>query len=413
MSSSDTFDEKSLTRLDSHLSTEGYSQRSRKIYRAEARRFLEYLAKCNIAVEAVEVSDISRYLRRELRRYCRRHEHPPSSRCDWRNAHVGGIHMLLRVARGQWPPISSPSTALEVIQQQICQEYAHWLLTVRGLAAETISRLREEAERFLTWLGERGGDRISQLSVFTIDGYLRSRAVSLCRRSRKTLATSLRSFLRYLHTTGRITGDLAASVVAPKVYALETIPSALRAKDVQAVIQTAQRDHSAVGRRDYAILELLGTYGLRTGEIVQLRLDDVDWRRETLRIRHTKTGTESYLPLLRSVGEAILAYLQTGRPKTSAREVFIRGCAPYQGLHSVYPLIQHRFREAGVHPAGKRGPHAFRHAKAVSLLRAGMSAKQIGDVLGHRSTASTTAYLKLATEDLRAVALEIPGEVKS
>jgi integrase/recombinase XerD len=413
MSSNDTFDEKWLTRLDSHLRTEGYSQISRKNYRAEARRFLEYLAKCDIAVEAVEVCDISRYLRRELRRYCRRHGHPPSSRCDWRNAHASGIHMLLRVAQGQWPPISNPSTALEVIQQQICQEYAHWLLTVRGLAAETISRLGEEAERFLTWLGERGGDQISQLSVLAIDGYLTSRAVSLCRRSRKTLATSLRSFLHYLHQTGRITRDLAAFVVAPKVYALETIPSALRAEDVQAVVQTARRDHSAIGRRDYAILELLGTYGLRTGEIVNLRLDDVDWRRETLRIRHTKTGTESYLPLLRSAGEAILAYLQTGRPKTSAREIFIRGCAPYQHLRSVYPLVQHRFREAGVHPAGKRGAHVFRHAKAVSLLRAGMSAKQIGDILGHRSTASTTVYLKLATEDLRAVALGIPTEMKS
>jgi site-specific recombinase XerD len=119
------------------------------------------------------------------------------------------------------------------------------------------------------------------------------------------------------------------------------------------------------------------------------------------------------LPLIDSVGEAILAYLQTGRPKTPAREIFIRSCAPYLGLHSVYPLVQHRFREAGFHAAGKRGPHAFRHARAVSLLRAETSLKQIGDILGHRSTASTTTYLKLATEDLRAVALEIPGEVKS
>jgi site-specific recombinase XerD len=413
MSSNDTSDEKWLTRLDSHLRSEGYSQTSRKIYRAESRRFLEYLAKRDIAVEAVEARDIWRYLHWERLRYCRRHGHPPSSRCEWRNSHTGGIHMLLRIVQGQWPPIPVPSNAPEVIHHQVYQEYVHWLFAVRGLAAETISRLGEEAKRFLVWLEECRDEPVSQLSVSTIDGYLTFRAVSLCRRSRKTLATSVRSFLRYLHMTGRITGDLAAFVVAPKVYALETIPSALRAEDVQAVVRTARRDHSAMGRRDYAILELLSTYGLRTGEIVNLRLEDVDWRRETLCIRHTKTGTQSYLPLLRSVGEAILAYLQTGRPKTSAREVFIRGCAPYQRLRSVYPLVQHRLREAGVHPVGKRGPHAFRHAKAVSLLRAGMSTKQIGDILGHRSTISTTAYLKLATEDLRAVALEIPGKVKS
>ena len=73
-----------------------------------------------------------------------------------------------------------------------------------------------------------------------------------------------------------------------------------------------------------------------------------------------------------------------------------------------------RIEAAGITPSGKRGPHIFRHARAVSLLRASVPRKLIGDVLGHRSTESTIPYLKLATEDLRAIALEIPGqEVRS
>jgi len=310
--------------------------------------------------------------------------------------------------------MSGPSSPLEAFQQQLCQEYAQWLSTYRGLAAKSISGLRQEAAGFLAWLDERGGpDRISQLTGETINAYLTFRAPSLCRHSRKLMATHLRSFLRHLYTTGRVSRDLASFVVAPKLYAFETLPSALRAEEVRAVVETTHHDRSAKGLRDYAILLLLSTYGLRAGEVIHLRLEDVDWRNETMRIRRSKTGTEACLPLLGPVGEAILAYLRAGRPKTSAREVFIRALAPYQPLCTLYELIQNRLTEAGVRPVGKRGPHAFRHARAVSLLRAAVPIKQIGDILGHRSVISTTTYLKLATEDLRAVALEIPGEVKS
>ena len=182
---------------------------------------------------------------------------------------------------------------------------------------------------------------------------------------------------------------------------------------MQAVVETTRQDGSAKGLRDYAILLLLSTYGLRQSEITHLRLEDVHWRTETLIIRHSKTGTESSLPLLQSVGEAILAYLRTARPKTSVREVFLRAYAPYRPLHSLYELIQGRLQEAKVRPGGKRGPHSFRHARAASLLSADISIKQIGDILGHRSAASTMTYLKLATKALRNIALEIPGKGES
>lgn len=227
------------------------------------------------------------------------------------------------------------------------------------------------------------------------------------------MASDLRCFMRYLHCAGRISSDLTAFVIAPKLYAFETIPSALRDEEGRAVVDTVRQDHSAKGLRDYAVLMLLDAYGLRDEEVIHLRLEDFDWHNDKLYIRRSKTRTESCLPLLSAVGEAILAYLQNGRPNTSAREIFIRTRPPYRPLCSLYQLIQSRLKEADVHPAGKHGAHAFRHARAVSLLRAGVSTKLIGDILGHRSAASTMIYLKLATDDLRAIALEIPGEVKS
>lgn len=163
------------------------------------------------------------------------------------------------------------------------------------------------------------------------------------------------------------------------------------------------------GLRDHAILQILATYGLRAGEIRNLRIEDIDWRTEVIRVRHSKTQACSFLPLMNPAGEAVLAYLRSGRPATDAREIFLRTRAPYRKLEKLYSLVRRRLRDAGIKPPGKCGPHIFRHARAVEMLRASVPQKIIGDLLGHRSTASTAPYLKLATEDLRAIALDVPG----
>jgi hypothetical protein len=144
--------------------------------------------------------------------------------------------------------------------------------------------------------------------------------------------------LRWLHASGRSAQDLSFCVRAPSLYALEGIPSALRPQEVTNILSVARHDRSAIGIRDYAILMLLAEYGLRAGEITNLRLDDVNWRKEVIRIRHRKTGVTTWLPLLPEVGEAILRYLQQSRPKTSFREIFIRGIAPYRPFIQVTTL---------------------------------------------------------------------------
>ena len=175
------------------------------------------------------------------------------------------------------------------------------------------------------------------------------------------------------------------------------------------MLESAETDKSPAGLRDYAILQLLAAYGLRSGEIRHLRIEDIDWRTEAIHVRHHKTRASTFLPLLEPVGEAVLAYLRSGRPSTDVREIFVRTRAPYRKLDKLYSMVRRRLRDAGVQPPGKCGPHIFRHARAVEMLRAAVPQKIIGDVLGHRSTGSTAPYLKLATEDLRAIALDVPG----
>jgi integrase len=317
---------------------------------------------------------------------------------------------LLRLVQKQRPPEPAAAGAGEVLCRTVCGEYREWLRAERGLAIASVDVLIWEARHFLSWYTERtGACDVVELSVRDIDAYFEMRAPALRRRSLKDMTERLRSLMRFLHRTRRISVDLAAQIIGPTLYAYETIPSALSADQIPAVLKTTRKDRSPIGLRDYAILLLLSTYGMRAGEIMGLRLEDIDWRAETLHIRHSKTGAHSLLPLLRPVSKAIFDYLRRGRPNTDAREVFPRMRAPHRRLHVIYGAVRRRLEVAGVKPPGKRGPHIFRHARAVSLLRASVPRKIIGDLLGHRTEEATLPYLKLATEDLRAIALEIPG----
>lgn len=238
------------------------------------------------------------------------------------------------------------------------------------------------------------------------------RAARVRRTTLKAVSQRLSGFLRFLHRAGHVPVDLSGRIIRPTLYEYESIPSVLRPEEIKQVLKITRRDCSARGRRDYAILTLLATYGLRAGEIVRLAIDDLDWRAEKIVILHSKIRGTTVLPLLPVAGEALLGYLRHARPKTTAREVFIRMSAPLCGFScgsSLHALVRRRLAAAGIRPVGKHGSHVFRHAHAVGLLRAAVPMKTISDLLGHRATRSTAIYLKLDSEELRAVALPLPN----
>jgi len=404
-----------LAQLRAHLEFARYTSKVADRYLAVASYFLRFLEKNHVPIESALPDHIHAYLREALRLYRRTHGRRPPIEAQWRLSHTSGIHMLLRLVQGRWPPEPVPASSIQKFHAQLCSSYVQWLREFRGLADETIAGHQGMASRLLNWLGERAASsKLAELTIRDIDSFVAAQPTTLRRPTRKSQALYLRSFLRYLHGRGLLRRDLSTAVIAPRVYALENIPSTLSAADIAAVLKNVRQDRSPSGLRDLAILILLATYGLRAGEITALRLDDIDWRREQVRIRHSKTGHETWLPLVQHVGEALVDYLQKGRPKVAAREIFIRLRAPYRPLRSgssLYSGIVRRLQEAGVKWQGKHGPHAFRHARAVSLLRAAVPSKVIGDVLGHRASTSTAVYLKLATDDLRKIALDVP-EVK-
>ena len=401
--------------FESHLRTARYAAAIQRRYLWIAQRFVDYLGKKCIAVEAAHAPECDDFLRWELRSWRKRHGRDPRNVFEWRRRNRTAMNVFLRLVHGRWPVVATPVTAIEAFHCDLVRGYDAWMRELRGLASVTRSKRTTQALEFLTELGSRGEqESLAHLSVRDVDAHLQQRCKSWRRRTIEGYTVCLRSFLRYLHGSGRTALDLSSTVIGPRIYDHEQIPSALRPEEVQAVVEATRQDRSPIGRRDCAFLMLLATYGLRAGEIAALRLEDIDWQKAILHVRHSKTGAVFELPLLREPGEAVLSYLEKARPESERREVFLQVRAPYQaykGGSILNCVIGARLKMAGITPRGRKGPHAFRHARAVSLLRAAVPLKIIGDVLGHRSAESTAVYLKLATEDLRAVGLNISKEV--
>ena len=192
------------------------------------------------------------------------------------------------------------------------------------------------------------------------------RTPGLTRKSVKDVAERLRGFLRHLHRAGCTASDLSAQVIAPLLYAYEGIPSILTAAQIAAVLDAAGRDTSPTGLRDHAILQLLATYGLRSGEVVHLRLEDIDWRTDALQVRRSKSKTQSMLPLLAPAGDAVLRYLQHGRPETSERVVFVRAKGTLPGTD-----YQRHLWRGTARPGRRRGSSPRASAARTSSVTPG------------------------------------------
>jgi integrase/recombinase XerD len=403
---------------DFHTHLERYRYRPLVItnYVSAARQFMLWLKQQDVPIEQAAPQHMEDFIQMKVKSRQRRGALPRNP-ARVRRRYSGPIRRLLRMLNPKWPPPEPPATDCERFHRDVLEGYRHWLIDVHGLSDGILRRNRRAADLFLHWLGDNAGrDSLPRIGYSEIDGYLNSRMQKLRRTTRTGVASSLRSFLRYLHADGIVPSDLSPLVSGPVLYKFEDIPRAFTEAQVKTMLDTTRRDNTPAGLRDYAILMLLATYGLRAGEVVQLRLDDIDWRAEKLRVRQLKTGNELLLPLVPAVGNALLNYLRRGRPQTELREVFLHARAPlgpFRSGSSLHGVVAHRLKEAGIQVEGRHGPHAFRFARAVSLLRGTVPVKIIGDLLGHRSAESTEVYLRLATDDLRAVSIDLPVKGKS
>ncbi len=312
------------------------------------------------------------------------------------------LEPLLGYLRG----IRAVPTPLPVVDDspvgRLVREYAKYLRQERGLAESTIRTCTDFARQFI--LDERPRLDWFQLTAAEVTRFVLRRFRRSGRACCKQTVRHLRSLLRFLHAQGATPQDLSSCVPAVAGWRLSGLPKALEASQAEALLQPF--DRSPVGLRDAAIVHLLLRLGLRAGEVVALDLDDIDWRLGELVVRG-KGRHESRLPLPNDVGRALAAYLRRGRPRTSARSLFLRSRARYTRLRSGAVCHVARAALARVGVAG--GAHRLRHTAATQLLRRGASLPEIAHVLRHRHIDTTAIYAKVDLASLGALARPWPG----
>ena len=283
--------------------------------------------------------------------------------------------------------------------------FFEYLREEKGLRRSTIWHYEHHLRRFAAYLQRIELADVSHISPAVLSGFVAEYGRTVGWSSLRNCCGELRVFLRYLFREGVLTRDLSEVVEAPQRFRLSGIPRSISWEDVQHVLASVDR-RAPIGKRDYAILLLLVTYGLRAHEVAGLTLDHIDWRNDRLRIPERKAGHSTAYPLSSSVGEALLDYLKHGRPQTKYRRVFLRSIAPLVpiGHECVSMRASHYLRKAGVQ-VSRPGSHTLRHTCVQRLVDADFTLKTIGDYVGHRSLSSTQIYSKVAIEALRQVAM--------
>jgi integrase/recombinase XerD len=327
-----------------------------------------------------------------------------------RNATIGGlIRALARYleAEGVLHPTSPPPLTPSA---HLLAAYTTHLGQVRGLAWSTIQEHQRSAAQLLAHLAyDTDPVRLTCLTAREVEAFVCCSGARLGRATQQHYIAHVRSFLRFVAATGHCPAGLDAMIDTPRLYRHEQLPRALPWDTVQALLQSIDRT-TAIGLRDYTMLLLIAAYGLRVSEVAALTLDDLHWREGWLHVPRCKTRSPLHLPLTERVGAALVHYVQAARLNhVPCRALFLRSRTPLRALGpTAVSMIFDRWAQRSGLAIPFGGAHCLRHSYAVHLLHTGASLKTIGDLLGHRDSDSTYVYLRLATEELREVALPVP-----
>jgi site-specific recombinase XerD len=288
----------------------------------------------------------------------------------------------------------------------LVERYRGYLVSERGLAGASVRAYAQVAEAFLSSLPSVEEPALEALGAAEVAGFLLEELRRTKVASAKATTTRLRSLLRFLYVEGLTARALDGAVPPVASWQLASLPKGLPAADVARLLGSCDR-RRPLGLRDFAVLNLLSRLGLRAAEVAGLQLYDISWRSGELTV-HGKGGRTDRLPLPVEVGEAVVAWLERGRPRCRDRSVFVRSRAPHSALtpRGVSMIVWHACQRAGLAPVGA---HRLRHTVATDMLRAGGSLDEVGQVLRHQRRATTQQYAKVDRRALSAVARPWPG----
>lgn len=385
-----------FTRL---IDSQGYSKGTAAEYRRYSARFAEFAIKRGIALRALD-----------------------STAADQLKQTVIGLHKGSRGTYGVYcidrfisflvdaGDAPRRPTKVDMSKRAVLQrEYETYLREQRGLAETTIYVCTRYAEQFLTFkFGKRLGD-LKRIKAEDITAYILSRRKAKKKLKDKGIATHLRAFFRFLYWAGHTDRNLAEGVPSNRQVKPRQMPRHLPPDDVNRLIDAA-RLSKTTGRRDHAILMMMARLGLRAPEVVAIDLDDIDWRAGDILIRG-KGQLHDRMPLPTDVGDALVDYLKNERRGVS-RSLFVSTRAPFNGFADaqiINAILKKAYDATGLRPPQSYvGSHVLRHSLATELLRNGASIEEIGDVLRHRSPATTAIYAQYDLDTLRSLSKPWP-----
>jgi integrase/recombinase XerD len=297
------------------------------------------------------------------------------------------------------------------LSNEIIGSFEAHLKKVCGLEESTCCQYAEYTREFLKNKYGNSVVYLERLKPEDLLSFVSGKARCYSPETTRSIATSLRSFLRFLQFNGLCDAKLVDAVPSVPNWKQASLPKSLDENQIAKLLDSFNRS-TPIGMRDYAMVVCLVGLGLRTSEVANLSLEDINWRKGTIRISTGKSRRSSLLPLTESVGRAIASYLRNGRPSTGERRIFVSHGWPKGasiGSGSVSGAVRKAFYRTGLDVPSK-GAHILRHTAATRMIQHGASLKEIADVLRHRSIQTTTIYAKVNLPMLAEVAMPWPKE---
>lgn len=302
-------------------------------------------------------------------------------------------------------PVGSAARPADAL---IAEFQTHLRLT-RGASAPTCGPYCRYVREFLDRTGISSAVGLKRLEAREVMEFIAERATRCKPGTAKLVATALRGFLRFQALLGRCSSRLAEAVPTIPRRKLSRIPKTLTDDEIDTLMRSFDRT-TAIGKRNYAMVQCMIGLALRVGEVAQLSVDDFNWRSGTVSVTMSKARRASLLPIPREVGCAIAAYLRHGRPPTAERRIFVRHSTPVGGAIDssvIRAAVRRAFKRADLR-VSSMGAHTLRHTAATKMIRSGATIKEVADVLRHRCLDTTMIYTKVDLPRLAAVALPFP-----
>lgn len=382
------------------LATKGYTPRTQRDYRDNILRFIAHVEKNGIYS--------AKHFSTNAQKLLPSFHYSKSVLVNIRKTTNRFIEYLVQQGIVPLPVKYKPKTRYN----QIIMDYVQFQINHRDICINYAKNIKCVCECFIAYIQKIGVRRLVSLTSVNVLDFITENEKKYVRKTVNDRCSILRSFLKYLYRKNIIRSELAGVVISPRIYKDESHPRFISKNQIKAVLAQVDRTIPR-GMRDYAMIMLLATYGLRAIEVLRLRLDDIDWRNNLIYINTRKAGNNTVYPLSPLVAEAIIQYLKKSRPESKNRHIFLTTNAPYNSLSnaSSFRVVLLKYMKAAGTKISKPGTHTFRYSCAQSLLNKGMPLKIISDFLGHTNPDSTRHYITVAIEDLREVARNDGEEV--